>query len=121
MENGFRKIKNKMLISTIYHFQTDGQSEKKKIQTVEIALQYFLKKKTTRELNVFPYIQTAINNVVNTATELVFIYGFRFNDTLKLITDLPFENFNRLRLIYRKQKVTLIVWFSAITKHRYDS
>ena len=61
---------------------------------------------------------------MNTSTGLVFneiIYGFRFNDTLKLIIDFFPENFNRLRLIYRKQIEKTIIWVNAVVKHRYDN
>ena len=48
------------------------------------------------------------------------IYGFRFNDTLKTITDLPLENFDRFQFIYKKQIEKSIVWVNATTKHRYN-
>ena len=129
MAHVFRKIKTEIadinnLPSTIYHPQTDGQSEKIN-QTVEITLRYFLTNNPGDDfVNAFPFFQTTINNAVSTATGLVpneIVYGFRNNDTLKLITDLPPEDFNRLKLIYREQAKKTIIWANSITKHKYDN
>ena len=75
-------------------------------------------------VHALPFFQTTINNAINASTGLVLneiIYGFRFNNTLKLIADLPPENFNRFRLIYRKQTEKTIIWVNAVVKHRYDN
>ena len=97
----------------------------KKNPCVEIIFRYFLTNNPGADFaNVLPFIQTAINNVINTATRLVFneiIYEFRNNGTLKLITDLPPENFNQLRFIYKKQTEKITIRVKAITKHRYDN
>ena len=120
----FDKLGTKLLVFTIYHLQTDGQSERTN-RTVEIAFRYFLIINFGIDLvNALPYVQSAMNNAVNTSTGLIpneIIYGFRFNDILKTITDLPPENFNRFRLIYRKQTEKTIIWANALIKHRYDN
>ena len=113
----FEKLKTKLLISTIYHPQTDNQFEKIN-QTVEIALRYFLTNNPGADfVNAFPFFQTTINNAVSTATGLMpneIVYGFRNNDTWKLITDLPPEDFNGLKLIYRELAKKTIIWVNAI-------
>ena len=119
----FDKLGTKLLTFTIYHPQTDGQSERTN-QTIEIAFRYFFINNFGVDfINALPYIQSAINNAVNTSTGLIcneVIYGFRFNDTLKTITDFPPENFDRFRFIYKEQIEKSIVWVNAITEHRYD-
>lgn len=94
----FETLGTKLLTSTVYHPQTDGQSEKIN-QTVEITLRYFLTHNPGIDfIKTLPFVQTAINNTTSTATGLVpneIIYGFRNNDTLKLITDFLAEDFNR--------------------------
>lgn len=43
------------------------------------------------------------------------------NEIIYDFADLPLENFNRFRLIYRKRTETPIIWVNAVVKHRYDN
>ena len=67
-------------------------------------------------------MQSVINNTIIILPGLVsnkIIYNFRFNDILKIKTDLFPENFNHFRLIYKKQTNKTIIWANAVTKYKY--
>ena len=79
--------------------------EKKTDQIVEIVFRYSMINNPGIDFVKILYVQLNINNAVNVATGLVpneIIYGFWPNDILKMITDLPPENFNRFRLICKE-------------------
>ena len=48
------------------------------------------------------------------------LYRFKVRNTLGLLTDLPSEDFSRLRIIKREQVEDSIVFANAATKARYD-
>ena len=117
----FGKLQVSFLTSTAYHPQTDGQSERTN-QTVEIALRYYV----SRDINwrqALPFISAILNNSTNTATgfspnELT--YGFRVNDNVNLLEDLPPQDFEKLRLLKREAADEAISFANAMSKHRYD-
>ena len=91
-----------MLTSTAYYPQTDGQSEQT-IRTVEITLRYYFSKPDNNWVEALPFIIAIINNSVNFTTGFApnELLGFKMNDNLNLVEDLPAEGFDRLRNINR--------------------
>lgn len=66
----FNRLGTKLIRSTAYHPQTDGQSERTN-QTMEIALRYFMAKYPDGTLEwkyVLPHIRFVMNNSINTST-----------------------------------------------------
>ncbi len=121
----FERLGTKLLTSTAYHPQTDGQSERTN-QTVEIALRYFLTKYPNKAYTtVLPYLQGSLNNSRNTSTGYApneLAYGFRTNDTLDTLkTDLPPEDYNRIRQMYREEAEDSIAFANATSKSYYDA
>ena len=105
----FQKLGIKMLTSTAYHPQTDGQSERTN-QTVEIALRYYLSRPDTNWVESLPYISAIMNNSINFTTGFApneLLYGFKVNDNLGLLEDLPPEDYDRLRQIHRTPQMKL--------------
>ena len=73
----FQKAETKLLVSTAYHPQSDGQSEKTN-QTVEIALRHYIAAHQRDWPEHLPAIQAAINTSVSKATNytpLQLLYG----------------------------------------------
>ena len=118
----FQKLGVKMLTSTAYHPQTDGQSERTN-QTVEIALRYYLSKPDANWVESLPYISATMNNSINFATGFApneVLYGFKVNDNLGLLEDLPPEDYDRLRQIHRDAADEATSFANAMSKRRYD-
>ena len=64
-----------------------------------------------------------INNSVNFTTSFALnelLYGFRVNDNLSLLEDLPAEDYDRLRAIKRDAADEAIAFANAVLKTRYD-
>ena len=65
----------------------------------------FFNNQKTDFVYVFTYMQSVINNAFNGSSGLIFNktkYSFRLNDKIKIITDLPWKDFNHFRLVYKK-------------------
>ena len=122
----FTKLDTKLLTFIVYHFQTDGSSERIN-QTVKIALRYFII--MNPEINyvlALSFIQAQLNNALNVVTNLSsneINYDFKVRDTLislnNIITansvDLPIK-----RLEYRQEAVDVIAFAAAKSKVYYD-
>jgi hypothetical protein len=119
----FRKLGTNLLFSTAYHPQTDGQSERTN-QVVEIALRYYVTANPDEPwTKALPFIQATLNNSKNSSTNMSpneVIYGFRTNDTLSLLADLPPEDFSRLRQIKREEAEEAIAFANVNAKFHYD-
>jgi hypothetical protein len=116
----FDRLGVKLLYSTAYHPQTDGQSERTN-QTVEIALRYHLAsiqdiKEWSKVLSV---IQAHINNIKTSLGKISneIVYGF-FSmqpwDFLKEPTTT--DDYTR----FRKQVSDIMAWTQMAMKHIYD-
>ena len=122
-ERVFALLKVKFLTATAYHPQTDGQSERTN-QTVEIAMRFHLTEHPDSEWDqILPYMQASLNNSPNTSTgsspnELC--YGFKVNNSVGLLSDLPPEDFDRLRLQKRESAEDCMAFASVMMKARYD-
>ena len=119
----FKKLGVEILASTAYHPQTDGQSERTN-QTVEIALRYFITANPGVDWTlVLPYLQGSLNNSKNQSTGVSpneVLYGFNVRDTLGLLTELPQEDFSRLRQLKREQAEDSIAFANIMAKAYYD-
>ena len=119
----FKKLGTDILASTAYHPQTDGQSERTN-QTVEIAIRYFVTSSRDSEWTlVLPYLQGSLNNSKNRSTGVSpneILYGFNVRDTLGLLTELPPEQYSRLRQLKRDQAEDSLAFSNAMAKAYYD-
>ena len=50
-----------------------------------------------------------------------FVYEFKINDTLNMLADLSFENYNQLRQIKRENVEIAITFVNVLNKVRYDA
>lgn len=123
----FKSLGTKILMSTAYHPQTDGISERKN-QTVEIGLRYHAFNKPGEEWTriIIPF-QATLNNAYSTAigtspNELV--YGFRPHNTLTLLSpnvhDHP-EPPSVIRDLLRQDAESAIAFAATVAKERYDA
>lgn len=119
----FGKLGVDMLTSTAYHPQTDGQSERTN-QSIEIALRFYLSANPDSNwVEGLPFLSAVHNNSTNSTTGLApneIAYGFRVNDNLSLLQDLPAEDFSRLRQVKRDAADEAIAFANTVTKARYD-
>ena len=70
------------------------------------------------------FIQIENNNVVHVITKYVsneFVYEFKNNKTLNMLTNLSFENYNQLRQIKQKNVEIVITFVNVLNKIRYDA
>lgn len=118
----FQKLNTRLLTSTSYHPQTDGQSERTN-QVLEIALRFFLTSHPEKDWTaVIPVFQGGINNISNASTghspnEIV--YRFRVRDTLNSLLDLP-QDLRLFRSIMRQEASDSISFANVVMKQRYD-
>jgi hypothetical protein len=120
----FDKLNTKLLTSTAYHPQTDGQSERTN-QTVEIALRFYA---TTHPDNdwtdALPMLQATLNNSRNASTGVepnVVLQGFKNNlDAIDQLAELPREDFDKVRDVSRQEANDALAFAAAAMKQRYD-
>lgn len=85
----FKRLGTKLLMSTAYHSQIDGQFERTN-QTVKIALRFFITKNSSVDwVTALLMIQVNMNNFLNaiiglTSNELM--YGFKVRDRLTVVS-----------------------------------
>ena len=121
----FQKLDTKLLASTAYHPQTDGQSERTN-QTIEISLRFWLTEHPEdmhRWVEILPLLQALNNNSRSSATGFApneLSYGFKVRDTTSMLSDLPAEDWDRLRLIMREEAENALGFAAVTAKIRYD-
>ena len=119
----FQKLGTKILASTAYHPQTDGQSERTN-QTVEIGLRFWITEHPDEDwTKAIPFLQFALNNSTSFATGFApneLALGFRPKDTVGALLDLPPEDIERLRPIKRAEAEDMMAFSTAMSKVRYD-
>ena len=119
----FKKFKTIILISTVYHSQTDDQSERIN-QFIEIVLRFHVIAHSNDEwIDVLSFIQVENNNVVHVIIDYVsneLVYEFKINDTLNMLTKLLFEKYNQLRQIKRDDVEVVMTFANVLNKTRYD-
>ena len=108
----FAKADTKILASTAYHPQTDGQSERTN-QTVEVALRHYINSHQDDWPSHLPIIQAAINTSVSATTKfspLQLLYGFNPRHTLDLLKGKSAaDNWASDRELFRKEAADSIV------------
>ena len=109
----FAMAKTKLLASTAYHPQTDGQSERTN-QTTEIALRYYVSTHQDDWPDHLPSIQAAINTSVSKSTgktPFEVLYGFNPRHALDLVTEdkTVADDWAELREAVRKDAIDSIV------------
>jgi len=107
------KAKTKLLASTAYHPQTDGQSERTN-QTTEIALRYYVSLHQTDWTDHLPSIQASINTAVSKSTgktPFEVLYGFNPRHALDLLVEDKSiaDDWAELREAVRKDAIESIV------------
>lgn len=119
----FQKLNTKLLTSTAYHPQTDGQAERTN-QVVEIALRYFLSVYPTENWNaILPFIQGNLNNSSSAATGIApnkITGGFRVANSLGHLFDSPLKDYAQLRDIKHNEADEAIAFANASAKARYN-
>ena len=130
----FNHLNVVLLFFTVYHSQTDGQSERIN-QIVKIILKYaFMKKNAIDFFKFFFSIQAIFNNFVNASTGVFFneiLYGFKIlktidffdNDLTKTRTDDDnlTTTIEKERSILKKKTEKTINHVQTMMKIRYDS
>ena len=121
----FQHLEVKLLASTTYHPQTDGQSERIN-QTVKIIIHFLVMKWNVKNwTKLLSVLQSLLNNVVNSFTDRAsneIIYDFKIWEELELIQNevLPMwveEDW----AIHRKKVVEVLAMVNIKVKRHYDS
>jgi hypothetical protein len=98
----FNKFKIKLLMSIVYHSQTNEQS-KRTNQIVKIALRFFLTKNSKIDwINVASLIQVSLNNFLNVSIELSsneITYEFKIKDILFSLIIEKIENTSQFKIL----------------------
>lgn len=121
----FNALGTKLAVSTSYHPQTDGMSERKN-QTVEIALRYHTVTSDIPWMEIMPALQFSLNNMVSSPigrspNELTL--GFKPLGPLDLLKkDVPLDKdaLDTLRQLYQEEAKHLSDRAAVVAKHRYD-
>ena len=118
----FEKLNVKLLYSTAYHPQTDGQSERTN-QTAEIMLRFFVAGLERPELwpRLLPRLQAIMNSSISAATGKIpneIIYGFKPNQPLDLVAASSMPELKPP--IARISAADALAFASINAKHYYD-
>lgn len=116
----FKTLGIDLLYSTAYHPQTDGSSERTN-QTVEVALRHYLLSmdNPTDWPNILPRFQAVLNNSPSASTSKTaneILYGFKPNQPLDLIANIPEINIPKARI----EAADAIAWSKLNHKRNYD-
>lgn len=122
----FERLGAKLLMSTAYHPQTDGQSERTN-QTVEIGLRYYMAKYPDGALEwcyVLPHLQFVLNNSVNASTGSSpneMLLGFKPREAQDLVDPTSTFPIEQQRDVLRKEAADSLAYAQVVMKDRYDS
>lgn len=118
----FERLQTKLLRSTSYHPQTDGQSERTN-QTVEIALRYWMAKYPDRAIEwryALPQLQFVLNNSENASTGVapnMLLYGFKPREAPDCKPGGPMAD----REMLRGEAEDAMAFANVSMKKRYDA
>jgi len=120
----FNRLGTKLLRSTAYHPQTDGQSERTN-QTTEIALRYYMARYPDGALEwkyVLPQLQFVLNNSINASTGKApndVCYGFLPREAPNLTA--PSSTRSEDHEVKRREAADSLSYAQAKMKLRYDA
>ena len=113
-------------MSTAYHPQTDGQSERTN-QTVEIALRFLTTEYTTSWVKVLPSLSATLNNSVSSTTGMSpneYITGAKAREIPDMVNptkaDKSHEQMVLDREVFRQEVRDSLTWANAKAKLWYD-
>lgn len=118
----FERLRTKLLRSTSYHPQTDGQSERTN-QTVEIALRYWMARYPDRAIEwryALPQLQFVLNNSENASTGMapnMMLYGFKPREAPDCKPGGPLAD----REVLRGEAEDAMAFANIVMKKRYDA
>jgi hypothetical protein len=116
----------KLLTSTAYHPQTDGQSERTN-QTFEVALRNYVNIHQTNWADLTDIVEASINTAISATTKkspFEILYGFNPKHVVEMVSSNGVENADdwaSIREIYRKEASDAIVNAQAAMAAQMDS
>ena len=122
----FQTLGTDLMVSTAYHPQTDGQSERTN-QTIEIALRFHLTCYPNEEWDKFLItLKSTLNNSSNASTGLSpneIVYGMKLNEGTPPISGVDKEQPEVIedRNANRQQAADSLAFAAIDAKHRYDA
>ena len=119
----FQALGTKLLVSTVYHPQSDRQSERMN-QTVEITLHYYLHKNLNKGwVEFLPVLRSRLNNAISASTDKApnqIIFGFKTNNPLTLLRKSTGTEIEEERTIARREAKDSILFANVYMKTNYD-
>lgn len=122
----FKSLGTDLLVSTAYHPQTDGQSERTN-QTVEIALRFHIACNPEVPWDKFAvHLRSSLNNSTNASTGKCpneITYGMRLNEGMD-VSNVPAKDQTDVvneRLRNRQEAADALAFAAADSKARYDA
>lgn len=121
----FNRLGTLLAMSTAWHPQTDGQSERKN-QDIEIAIRYHCAALPSEPwINILPALQHNHNNAKSSVlgrSPNEVVYGFKPRDIISTL-EVPQTavDFDTLRKLYQKEAKAAIDFAAADAKARYDA
>ena len=124
----FKELGTELHLTTAYHPQADGQSERTN-QTVEIALRYYITSNPTKaeRWNEFlPFLRATLNNAFNAATGMSpneLVYGTKLNEGVSMLANLKGlqTDIGIQRNLNQKAAAEAIAFANVDAKTRYDT
>ena len=121
----FKTLGTDLMVSTAYHPQTDGQSERTN-QTVEIALRYHLACYPEEDWDKFVItLRGTLNNSTNASTGLApneIIYGMKLNEGAPHeVMEKEQPEVTETRNVNRRQAADSLAFAAVDAKQRYDT
>ena len=116
-------MKTRITIITVYHSQSDDQSEHTN-QIVKVVLQYILKDALNADFTDFlSAFKQVFNNSINAFTEWIsneIIYKYNLMNFFDMIIDKIAQEFEIEHKIHQQEAQNSIAWANLVMKNCYD-